>query len=261
MKNNVTKINLSIILYLCMILVNTLAAFGFINSMSQRAVSAKYNTLITPAGFTFSIWGVIYLLLLVTLLIARMKVNEDYYKKLVEQTSAWFWVSCIANILWNVAFSYGQIHLSFLLIVVIHIGLSAILRKLLQIHQKGKVLAPLSFAIYGGWIHIASFVNFYAFLISIDQIKVNLQGSVEIYLSYALIIGVLITVVLAMRMNKNAAFTLPIIWALFGIFSKLRSMQDGSGLINLMLIAMALLAVITVIRFVKNDKCILPHRS
>lgn len=211
MKNNATKINISIILYLCMIATNTLAAFGFINGMSQREVSAKYHTLITPAGFTFSIWGVIYLLLFIALLTARMKLNEEYYKKFVEKTSLWFWLSCIANILWNIAFSYEQIQLSFLLILLILVSLSMVLRDLLKIRQKGKIIAPLSFAIYGGWILIASFVNFYAFLVSLGEMKPDLQGSAEIYLSYALIIGVLFLVIFLVLMTKNAALTLPVI--------------------------------------------------
>lgn len=140
-----------------------------------------------------------------------MKLNEDYYKKFIEKTSLWFWLSCIANILWNIAFSYEQILLSFLLILLILVSLSMVLRDLLKIRQKGKIIAPLSFAIYGGWILIASFVNFYAFLVSLGEMKPDLQGSAEIYLSYALIIGVLFLVIFLVLMTKNAALTLPVI--------------------------------------------------
>ena len=49
-----------------MIFINFLGASGFFNGMSQAAISDHYPTLITPAGFTFSIWGIIYSLLIYT---------------------------------------------------------------------------------------------------------------------------------------------------------------------------------------------------
>lgn len=44
--------------------------------MSQQEVSAKYATLITPAGFAFSLWGVIYILVLATLIYLAFKRND-----------------------------------------------------------------------------------------------------------------------------------------------------------------------------------------
>lgn len=55
----------NVVLLLFTFFVNFLGGSGRINGMSQAAVSDKYNTLITPAGYTFSIWGIIYSLLLV----------------------------------------------------------------------------------------------------------------------------------------------------------------------------------------------------
>ena len=49
------KIGLNAIFFILTLVVNTLGSLGIINAMSQSDVSDKYFTLITPAGFTFSI--------------------------------------------------------------------------------------------------------------------------------------------------------------------------------------------------------------
>ena len=46
------------------LVINTLGAIGFINGLSQKQISDMYVTLITPSPSTFSIWGVIYSLLI-----------------------------------------------------------------------------------------------------------------------------------------------------------------------------------------------------
>ncbi len=45
------------------LIINAFGAFGLINGFSQNEVSDMYQTLITPAPSTFSIWSVLYLLL------------------------------------------------------------------------------------------------------------------------------------------------------------------------------------------------------
>ena len=59
---------INLIVFLITLILNYLTAYGFINGMSQKVVSNKYNTLITPAGFAFSIWGIIYSLIGISLI-------------------------------------------------------------------------------------------------------------------------------------------------------------------------------------------------
>lgn len=53
--------------------VNYLGATGFFNGMDQSDISSKYQTLITPSGFAFSIWSVIYILVFATLVYLFIK--------------------------------------------------------------------------------------------------------------------------------------------------------------------------------------------
>ena len=56
---------LNLILFMAVVYVNMLAVTLPINGKSTGELSDQYPNLFVPAGFTFSIWGVIYLLLLV----------------------------------------------------------------------------------------------------------------------------------------------------------------------------------------------------
>ena len=71
-ESELTRIKLwtiaNLLVFLASLVVNYLGASGFFNGMGQAEVSRKYPTLITPNGFAFSIWGVIYTLLLATLI-------------------------------------------------------------------------------------------------------------------------------------------------------------------------------------------------
>ena len=62
MKNMFIKI-LTIVTFIAMVVVNFLANRLPINNRSTGAISNAYPNLFAPAGLTFSIWGLIYLLL------------------------------------------------------------------------------------------------------------------------------------------------------------------------------------------------------
>ena len=95
---NATKA-LSIGNFLGLVLVLTLNALANalpINGMNTGQISDLYPSLFTPAGFTFSIWGIIYLLLIIFGVAQFFIKDQHYYKEL----SLWFMLSCIANASW-----------------------------------------------------------------------------------------------------------------------------------------------------------------
>ena len=55
------------------LVINTLGAIGLINGLTQKQISDMYVTLITPSPATFSIWGVIYSLLLISMIVMIVK--------------------------------------------------------------------------------------------------------------------------------------------------------------------------------------------
>ncbi len=59
-----------------------------------------FVTLITPSPSTFSIWSVIYSLLIISIIVMIVKKDDSYYKSAVNQIYTLFWISCILNIAW-----------------------------------------------------------------------------------------------------------------------------------------------------------------
>src|SRR5699024_11975195 len=95
-----------------------------------------YHTLITPAGFTFSIWGVIYGLLLISMIVMVIKHKDFYYKRVIDNITHLLWVTFITNMLWIVTFSYLQIGISTIFIFVYFITLILIINKLRHFNFK-----------------------------------------------------------------------------------------------------------------------------
>lgn len=217
------------------IAVNALGAFGIINGLSQKQVSDMYPTLITPSPFTFQIWMVIYALLIVSMIVMIVKSKDKYWNKAIENISWMFWVSCIFNIAWIVAFSYVKIWLSVLFIAILMITLGLICSELLRMRKNGKWLLPLTFGIYFGWIVVATVVNISAFLVKLNWNGFGLSSYVwtVIVLAFAVILTAIITC-----SDKNAAIPLPVAWAFFGIHqaNKLDKMVNISSIIGILLL-------------------------
>ena len=74
--------------------INTLGAIGLINGLSQKQISDKYVTLITPSPSTFSIWSLIYSLLIISVVMLLVKKNDAYYQKAIDKITLLFNSCC-----------------------------------------------------------------------------------------------------------------------------------------------------------------------
>ena len=152
--------------------VNYLSNTGLFNGNTMSTVSEKYNNLFTPAGYAFSIWGLIYLLLLGFIIYQSRsiftKVRDDEF---ILKTGWWFVLSCFANIMWITFWLYGFMEYSILAIFVLLFSLIKIVIK----NRMELWDAPISviaflwwpFVIYSGWVTVASIANVAAYLTSI----------------------------------------------------------------------------------------------
>ncbi|MDI9480077.1 MAG: tryptophan-rich sensory protein, partial [Bacillota bacterium] len=173
--------------------INALGALGYINGLTQEEISNRFVTLITPSPFTFGIWGVIYSLLVISVIMMIVKKNDAYYQRAVDRITVLFIVSCILNMAWIIAFSYVQIELSVLFIFGFVITLALICQELSQLGNGKHWLLPLSFGIYTGWLFIATVVNTAAMLV-----KLNWNGfgfADDIWAIIILIIAILLVIV------------------------------------------------------------------
>lgn len=163
MKKNVTNLTLSIvnaIAYFAMIGFNFLVEYLPLNNVTSKDVSDSVQTIITPPGYVFSIWGVIYGLLFIFIVgqFFRWVREKPYFKKL----SYAFIATCILNILWLAFFHYSAFFINLIIIVLFFIVLLYI-TDLVQCDKWTTwqvIVLILPFTIYMAWVSIATLANF-----------------------------------------------------------------------------------------------------
>ncbi|MEI7511498.1 MAG: tryptophan-rich sensory protein [Candidatus Peregrinibacteria bacterium] len=225
MKNLVLKI-LAATAYIIMVAVNFLANSLPINNRSTGQISDDYPNLFTPTGFTFSIWGLIYLLL-AGYVLYQFRKNSKKTEELINTINPLFIATSLANISWIFAWHYDFISLSVVIMTVLLFLLIKI-ADILRIEQcisweKLFICAP--FSIYFGWITVATIANITVFLVSIGWGGFGIPDFV--WTSIILMVGALIGI-LRMRKDENIVYGLVLIWAYFGILFKHLS-SDGFG--------------------------------
>jgi hypothetical protein len=204
---------LNLVMLGLMILMNYLANALPINGKTTGALSAQYPNLFVPAGITFSIWGVIYLLLLVFAILQFRETNGE-----IIQSIGWlFAFSCLFNGLWIIAWHYEKLPLSLLLMAGLLISLVLINMKISPLPHG---LIKAAFGVYLGWICIASIANVTALLVFYNW---NGWGiSEEIWTIVMITIGMVITIATILKMH-NPYIGLAVMWAFLGIILKQQS--------------------------------------
>lgn len=251
------KIGLNAIFFILTLVVNTLGGLGIINDMSQSDVSDKYFTLITPAGFTFSIWSVIYGLIAVSLVVLYLRRETSYYQRALDKITPLFILTSVLNMAWIVLFSYELVELSTLFIFAYTIVLALICKQLLAINDGKHFLLPLTFGLNTGWLMIATVVNVASSLVKLEWNGFGLSD--DLWGMIILLVAILI-VIFVTTQTQNAAIPLPIAWAYFGIHQSLATEHPGDyGILQLIaIIGLVVLIGVAAIQLYKNQYFILP---
>lgn len=234
-----------VVTFLTMLIVNVLANILPINEVTTGQVSDSFPNLFAPAGLTFSIWGLIYLLLAGYTLyhIGLFQGNTKIFKiKLFNKIGILFSVSSIANAAWIFSWHYYKIPLSMLLIVVILICL-VLINKLTtkkRFSAKEYFFIRLPFSVYFGWITIATIANATVLLVSIGWEGFGL--SEVTWTVMVLVVGLTIATVTMIK-NRDVAYGLVIIWAYAGILLRHVS-SEGFGTQYPAVIATAIISIV-----------------
>ena len=151
----------NLVAFAVVILLNVLSNALPINDQTMPEISAKYPSLFTPAGFTFSIWGVIYLTLLIFVVWQALPTQRSNAK--VAGISKYFQVNCLMNAVWIVVWHYDLLALSFVVMLVILTTLILIYRSLIATIDTAPfvehLVLYLPFSLYTGWITLATIAN------------------------------------------------------------------------------------------------------
>ena len=206
------------------LIMNFLANFIPLNNKNTGEISDQYPNLFVPAGFTFSIWGVIYLLLAVFVVYQAwyaFRFRADASQSFLHKTGWLFFISCLANMAWIVAWHYEATGLSLLIMLTLLISL-AVLYQRLEIGQStpGKAerfMIHLPFSVYFGWITVATIANVTAVLVHWGWGRFGL--SEQFWATLMILIATGLGFVMLFRRN-DLAYVAVLAWAFYGIYSK-----------------------------------------
>ena len=244
----------NIVFFALTVVVNSLAGgTQLIGGQFTAAVSDANPTLITPVGYVFSIWGIIYILLGVFVVYQALpsQQGKEYQKKI-----GWLFVlSSLINIGWLFLWQFEYLSLSVVLIFLLLATLVLIYLRLgigkSQDKLRERLAVQLPFSVYLGWITVASIANVAATLVSFgwDGFGISPETWAILVVAVALLITMLMLIT-----RKDVAYSLVIIWALVGIGVKQSGNQTIVTLteISAALVAVALVATVLVTKLRKK---------
>lgn len=238
--------------FLFTIVLNTLAVTLPIADRTTGEISDLYPNLFVPAGYAFSIWSLIYILLLVFIILqSRNLFNRDQEGPPFVQTIGWWFViSCLANGSWILAWHYLLTPLSLLIMLTILVSLIAIYERLRTAESTISIpfWVKLPFSIYLGWISVATIANATALLVSIGW---NGFGITEVNWTVIMLIvgGALGALLLWLR--KDIAYVLVIVWAFWAIAVKrmAAAVPEESLIISTIYGVFGVFLVLAILRF------------
>lgn len=234
----------NIIAFALTVIVNSIAgSTTLIGGVNTADISDAYPTLITPAGYTFAIWGIIYFLLGAFVIYQALpsQKGKDFQRKI-----GWLFVfSSILNIAWIFCWQYQQLAISVVLISLLLLSLIVIYLRLnigrQAVPVRERLAVHLPFSVYLGWITIATIAD-----VAVTLVSINWGGfgiAEETWALLIIVIALLITlVVIATR--KDIGYSLVIIWALVGIIVK---QMEHPNIVLTLEISTAIIAIALVI--------------
>ncbi|MFO7637571.1 MAG: tryptophan-rich sensory protein [Clostridia bacterium] len=207
--------------FLVMVILNALANILPINNQTTGGVSDKYPDLFAPAGITFSIWGLIYLLLGLFILyqLGLFTRKDNSHEKAILQTGWLFALSSFANALWIILWHHDMILLSLVMMVAILLCLIGITSKIYK-SEPDRMQAWFykpAFSVYLGWITVASIANVTALLVSAGW---NGFGIPEWVWTIAMMAIATVLTFLYIFLKSDIIFSLVVVWAFMGIVLK-----------------------------------------
>jgi hypothetical protein len=220
-----------VVTFLAMVIVNALANILPINGISTGQVSDSYPNLFAPAGLTFAIWGLIYLLLggYTFYQTGIFQGNKNTVRtELLRKTGILFSISSIANAAWIFSWHYRMIPISVLLMIVILTCLILINQMISNewISAGEYFFIRLPFSVYFGWITVATIANVTTLLVSTGWEGFGLAETTWTVL--ILVVGLIIGVATMLK-NKDIAYGFVIVWAYAGIWLKHTSPEGFGG--------------------------------
>ncbi len=208
-----------IVTLILMITVNILANALPINGLDTGEISDSFDVFFVPAGYVFSIWGLIYVALIAFTIYQALPSQKDNPR--ITRAALPVVIGNLANTAWIFAWHYEQFALSMLIMVILLISLIWTYQSL-GVRQarvsRGEFWAvQVPFSIYLGWITVATVANATSLL---DYLNWGALGiAPQTWAAIMLAVASVIATAMAIT-RRDAAYLAVLVWAFVGIAVK-----------------------------------------
>jgi hypothetical protein len=201
------------------IAINGLANALPLNGLNTGEISDRFDVYFVPAGYVFSIWGLIYLGLIGFAIYQALPAQRQNPR--LRQIDGLFLVSCLANIAWLFLWHYLQFAWTLVAMLTLLGALIAIHLRLGVGREKAargeRWLVQIPFSVYLGWVSVATIANGTDVL---DYVGWNAWGLRPELWAAIMLVAAAVLAGLMLFNRREAAFVLVVIWAFAGIALK-----------------------------------------
>jgi hypothetical protein len=236
---------ITILVTLFIIVMNVLANALPLNGQDTGEISDRFDIYFVPAGYVFSIWGLIYLGLLAFTIYQALPAQKD--SELLKKIYPAYWIGSLANVVWLFLWHYEVFSLTLAAMLTLLASLLYIYvqisRESANLDRNQKWLVKLPFSIYLGWISVATIANVTQVLFYFGWGGWGISPVV-----WAVILLVIATVlgILMIWREYDIAYALVLVWAFIGIAN---SQADTALVANTAWIASSLLVIVMILAF------------
>jgi hypothetical protein len=198
---------------------NVLANVLPFNGLTTAEISDRFRVYFVPAGYVFSIWGLIYIGLLAYAVFQALPSQRENPR--LRRIAPFVVVSCLSNCVWLFLWHFEQ----FTLTLVPMFGLLAMLILTYRNLESGRTpvdpqetwAARVPFSVYLGWITVAAMANVadVLYFLQWDGWGIGARDWTLVLFAAVLAVGGLVSIT-----RRDAVFTLVLVWALAGIAVK-----------------------------------------
>jgi hypothetical protein len=218
MKDTLRQISVVVSVLLTLV-VNILANALPLNGLNTGQISDRFTVYFVPAGYVFSIWGLIYIGLIVYAIYQALPQQRENPR--LRATGWWIVLGGLANSAWIFLWHYEQFPFTILAMLVLLSTLIVTYLKLgiqrNRVNTSEKYAVHVPFSIYLGWITVATVANVTSLL---DYLDWNRFGLSDVTWMWIVLAAVLVIAVLMNFTRRDIAYALVILWATAGISLK-----------------------------------------
>lgn len=239
------------IAYGLMIFINWYVEYLPLGGVTSKEVSDSVNTLITPPGYVFSIWGIIYLLLLLFVISQFTKSQRE--KPYHDVLGAAFIVTCLLNSVWLVFFHFYAFWLNLILIILLCIYLYKIYNLLSksnwELFNLERLAVYIPFSIYMAWVSIATLANLSIVLTEWGLLRTEW---VMIAVTLIMLASGLAFILYSAWKNRDPYVLFVYLWAFIGL--GLRYFTEGYTLLLLFTLGSIFILVWSILKIIRTYK-------